>query len=69
MGLFLTSFLVIVLAGLGMALGVLFGRRPLAGSCGGLNVVAGARCPLCRDSAGARQGCRRPAAACGKVAP
>ncbi len=59
MGLFLTSFLVIALAGLGMALGVLFGRRPLAGTCGGLTAVAGADCPLCSDPARRKGRCRK----------
>ncbi len=59
MGLFLTSFLVIALAGLGMALGVLFGRRPLAGTCGGLTTVAGADCSLCGDPARRNGRCRR----------
>jgi hypothetical protein len=58
-GLFLTSFLVIALAGFGMALGVLFGRRPLAGTCGGMNAVEGAGCPFCSDPARATRRCRR----------
>ncbi len=36
MGLFLVSFLIFLLAILGMALGVLAGRAPIKGSCGGL---------------------------------
>lgn len=41
MALFLMSFFVITLAVLGMALGVLCGRRSLKGSCGGLNSTEG----------------------------
>ena len=35
MEIFALSFLVIVLAMLGMGLGVLFGHRPIRGTCGG----------------------------------
>ena len=66
MGLFLTSFLVIALAGLGMALGVLFGRRPLAGTCGGMSAVAGLGCALCGDP-GRR--CRKAPVCRGKETP
>ena len=38
------SFLVIVLAILAMGIGVLAGREPIRGSCGGLN---GGPCELC----------------------
>lgn len=49
MALFLMSFCVITLAVLGMALGVLCGRRALKGSCGGLNRIEGleAACTSC----------------------
>jgi hypothetical protein len=40
----LLSFVIIVLAIAGMAIGVLTGREPIKGSCGGLN---GGRCELC----------------------
>lgn len=46
MTLFLLSFAVIVLAILGLAAGVLLGRGPLNGSCGGNAVLR--TCPLCR---------------------
>ncbi|WP_413935658.1 (Na+)-NQR maturation NqrM [Nitrospira sp. BLG_1] len=36
MTIFLVSFLVMVVAILAMAVGVLVGRRPIGGSCGGL---------------------------------
>ena len=38
------SFVVILLAVAGMAVGVMAGRQPIKGSCGGLN---GGRCELC----------------------
>jgi hypothetical protein len=37
MTIFLVTFLVIGIAVLAMAVGVLFGRRPIGGSCGGLD--------------------------------
>lgn len=37
MTIFLVTFLVMGLAILAMAVGVLFGRRPIGGSCGGLD--------------------------------
>jgi len=49
MATFLASLLLIGLAVLGLSLGILFGRRPLAGSCGGV-------CQTCTA------GCGRPAA-------
>lgn len=48
MALFLVTFCVIALAVAGMAVGVVFGRRPIAGSCGGLNAVNGSgACVAC----------------------
>ena len=41
---FLISFLVIVAVVAAMSLGVMNGRAPISGSCGGLN---GGRCELC----------------------
>lgn len=46
MTLFLLTFAVIGLAITGLGLGVLLGRGPLRGSCGGNAVVR--TCPLCR---------------------
>jgi uncharacterized protein len=49
-GLFILSFLVMLAAVVAMSAGVLLGRRPLRGSCGGLNgegsceLCAGERC-------------------------
>ena len=42
MEVFFLSFLVFFLAVLGMAVGALMGRRPLAGGCGGTDCAAGA---------------------------
>ena len=48
MAMFLITFAVMVLAIAGMAIGVLFGRTPIAGSCGGLNAVNGSsECQSC----------------------
>ncbi len=46
MAIFLLSFLVVGLAVLGMAVGVLAGRRPIKGGCGGAD---------CPDCAGTRR--------------
>jgi hypothetical protein len=46
MSLFFISFLVIALAVGGMAIGIIGGRRPIQGSCGGLN-AAGGHCQSC----------------------
>lgn len=46
MTLFLLSFAVVALAILGLAAGVLLGRGPLKGSCGGDSVLRA--CPLCK---------------------
>ena len=46
MTVFLLSFAVIVLTILGLGIGVLLGRGPLKGSCGGNEVLRA--CPLCR---------------------
>lgn len=50
MTLFLLSFAVIGLAILGLAVGILLGRGPLKGSCGGNAVIK--LCPLCRPGGG-----------------
>ena len=41
MATFLAALLLFGLAFLGLALGVLLGRAPIAGSCGGLNRIPG----------------------------
>ncbi len=40
----LITFAVLLVTIAGMAIGVMNGRRPISGSCGGLN---GGRCELC----------------------
>ena len=40
----LLSFIVIALVIAAMSIGVMFGRQPIKGSCGG---IAGGRCELC----------------------
>ena len=51
----LASLLVFVLAMAGLGLGLLRGRRPIQGSCGGLNQIPG----IASDCQGAcRQSCR-----------
>ncbi|MFQ5995473.1 MAG: (Na+)-NQR maturation NqrM [Acidiferrobacterales bacterium] len=49
MEIFLLSFVVLAIAILGMAIGVLFGRRGIKGSCGGLKTIEGLEsdCPVC----------------------
>lgn len=47
------SFVVILVAMLAMAIGVMAGRKPISGSCGGLN--SGGGCELCSN----RSECRR----------
>lgn len=44
MEIFLISFIVMIIAVAGMAVGVMLGRRPIKGSCGGLNTIAGVEC-------------------------
>jgi len=45
---FLLAFGLVLLSVLGLALGVIFGRSPLKGSCGGLACATGLRCSGCR---------------------
>lgn len=51
MELFLVTFCIMAMAIFGMAIGVVFGRAPIAGSCGGLGAV---------DGSGNCQSCSRP---------
>jgi len=44
---FLLSFLIFLLAIIGIAIGTIAGRAPLKGSCGGNAVVK--NCPACND--------------------
>ncbi|MCA9472103.1 MAG: (Na+)-NQR maturation NqrM [Nitrospirales bacterium] len=41
------AFLLMILAVVGMALGVLAGRKSLQGSCGGLKTIQGLDCMVC----------------------
>ncbi|BBB26086.1 (Na+)-NQR maturation NqrM [Amphritea japonica] len=44
------SFVVLGLVIIGMAVGVIMGRKPIAGSCGGLaNVGIEGKCSICGD--------------------
>lgn len=45
---FLLAFGLVLLSVLGLALGVIFGRSPLKGSCGGLACATGLSCRGCR---------------------
>ena len=39
MSTFIVAFIILMLVGAGMAIGVIFGRQPIKGSCGGLGAV------------------------------
>ena len=48
MTLFLTVFAIMLLLVAAMAVGVIFGRKPISGTCGGLNMMgAGGACEIC----------------------
>lgn len=48
MSIFLISFFLVMLIMAGMAVGVILGRKPLQGSCGGLNKIDGlGECDIC----------------------
>jgi len=48
MSIFLVSLVAIILMMLLMGIGVLMGKEPLKGTCGGLNRIMGDRdCPVC----------------------
>ncbi len=47
MGTFILSLTIVVLAIGGMAIGILFGRPPIKGSCGGLACIKGTDCSAC----------------------
>lgn len=50
MGLFIISFLILLSMVCLMAIGVMFGRKPIAGSCGGVGAALGEKdyvCELC----------------------
>ena len=59
MALFLVTFFIMALAVMGMAVGVMFGRTPIAGSCGGLNAVNGSgECRSCSRPCKSREQAR-----------
>ncbi len=60
MEVFLFTFLVLCLAMVGMALGVLAGRRPLEGGCGRSDCAdrAGVGCGVCETGEGSREALR-----------
>ncbi len=45
---FLLTLCLMLLSVGGLALGLLFGRAPVKGSCGGLACIKGADCEACR---------------------
>jgi hypothetical protein len=47
MSIFLVSLVAIILMMLLMGIGVLMGKEPLKGTCGGLNRFTGDDCPVC----------------------
>jgi hypothetical protein len=49
----LLSFAVMLIAVLGLSLGVLLGRRPIQGSCGGIGGRCGACSRSCREQGAA----------------
>jgi hypothetical protein len=51
MGTLIASFILLVLVVVGMSVGVMFGRKPIKGTCGGLNNEGGdSSCSLCGGS-------------------
>ena len=47
MAIFIFTLAIILASGAGLATGVLLGRAPLRGSCGGITCVKGAACAAC----------------------
>jgi len=45
---FIFAFVIILLAIAGLAVGVIAGRAPIKGSCGGLACVKGVDCGVCK---------------------
>ncbi len=55
MNTFLLAFAIILLAIGGLAIGVLFGRPPIKGSCGGVIASKGIDCGACRAAGDAEE--------------
>lgn len=56
MTVFLVTFVVLLLAVAGMAIGVICGRQPIQGSCGGLSAIdASLACNACERPCAKRQ--------------
>lgn len=55
MSTFLLAFAIILVAIGGLAIGVIFGRPPLKGSCGGVSCIKGTDCGACRAARGATE--------------
>ena len=56
MEVFLASLLLIGIAVLAMSLGVILGRPPLRGTCGGIGLLTGTGCPHCTSGCGGSGG-------------
>ncbi len=56
MEVFLASLLLIGAAVLAMSLGVILGRPPLRGTCGGIGQLTGTGCPHCTSDCGGSAG-------------
>jgi len=46
---FIITFAVLVLFLIFMSIGVLLGKDPIKGSCGGLGKIMGSKCDICGD--------------------
>lgn len=49
MATFLLAFLIISASLLALGVGVIAGRKPIQGSCGGIACISGADCGACHD--------------------
>ncbi|MCW3781731.1 hypothetical protein [Defluviimonas salinarum] len=54
MATFLLTLAILLLVQAGLAVGILAGRRPLKGSCGGVACLKGAACAGCGGGEGGR---------------
>lgn len=51
----LFAFVILLISICGLALGTMFGRAPIAGSCGGLACVKGIDCGACKAKHGGKE--------------